>query len=100
VPKELSARAGGARADLLAALDVQRLTGYRASRELAWVVFPAGPDGATSLEVLHVPHLGTYRVVARELRTGSLEPAAVLGEFDIAGDAAACVAEALAGTRC
>jgi hypothetical protein len=91
----LSARAGGARAELLAALERQGLAGYRSSSELAWVVFPAPPDGTTSLEVLYVPHLARFRVVARDAGPGSVDPARLLGEVETAGEAAGCVAEVL-----
>jgi hypothetical protein len=88
------ARATTARADLLAALEGQGLSGYRASRELAWVVFPPAQEGGDALEVLHVPHLDLYRVVARRGRPRPAEPARLLGEFETADGAAECVAGA------
>jgi hypothetical protein len=99
VPIRLSVRAGGARTELLAALEREGLAGFRSSSELAWVVFPAPPEGTTSLEVLYVPHLDRYRVVARDAGRGSVDrsvdPARLLGEVETAGEAAGCVAEAL-----
>jgi hypothetical protein len=99
VTDSLPARATAARANLLAALEGQGLSGYRASRELAWVVFPPAQEGGDALEVLHVPHLDLYRVVARYGRPRSAEPARLLGEFETADGAAECVAEARPSAR-
>ena len=94
LPDRVAARAAGARAALLAALEARGLTGYRASQELAWVVFPPARDGEAALDVLHVPHLNAYRVVACDARPGSPQPARLLGQFGGAEEAAACVAAA------
>jgi hypothetical protein len=100
VPNRLSVRAVGARTELLEALERQGLSEYRASRELAWVVLPPPPGGTTSLEVLYVPHIGRFRVVARDTRVcgpGAVDPARLLGELETAAEAAGCVREALLG---
>jgi hypothetical protein len=82
---------------LLAALDRRRLTGYRSSPELAWVVFPPTRDGGESLQVLHDARRGRFRVVAAQ--TGNFFTADVetLGEFDDGDAAAACIEDALDG---
>ncbi|MGH2350644.1 MAG: hypothetical protein ACRDJN_03400 [Chloroflexota bacterium] len=80
---------------LLASLDRRQLTGYRASRELAWVVFPPPREGEASLEVLHLPQRGRYRVISLDPRVASTSPATVLGEFKDSDAAAACVEAAL-----
>ena len=94
MPNRLAARAAAARTALLAALDARGLTGYRSSQELARVVFPPLRDGGAALDVLHVPHLGAYRVLACDARPGSPEPGRPLGEFAGADAAAECVAAA------
>ena len=82
---------------LLAALDRRRLTGYRSSPELAWVVFPPTRDGGESVQVLHDARQGRFRVVAAQ--TGAFITADVqtLGEFDDSDAAAACIEAALVG---
>lgn len=82
---------------LLAALERRHLTGFRSSRELAWVVFPPQDDGAVSLEVIHVPRVNRFRVVSMETNGASTAPATTLGEFKNSDDAAACVEDALNG---
>lgn len=81
---------------LLAALERRRLTGYRSSREMAWVVFPPRREGEASLQILHVARTGRFRVVSAETEELSTVPATTLGEFKSGEDAAACVADALA----
>jgi hypothetical protein len=81
---------------LLAALERRHLTGYRSSRELAWVVFPPLREGGSSLEVLHVPRLDCYRVMVTDTRAASTTPVVTLGEFQDSDAAAACVEDALA----
>lgn len=81
---------------LLAALERRQLTGYRASRELAWVVFPAYEEGGTSLEVIHVPRLDRFRVVSIDTSAASTSPATTIGDFGDSDAAAACVQDALA----
>jgi hypothetical protein len=81
---------------LIAALERRRLTGYRASRDHAWVLFPPQRDGEPMLEVLHLPRANRFRVVSSETRW-STAAAATLGDFVDSEAAAACVAEALTG---
>lgn len=80
---------------LLAALDRRRLTGYRASREMAWVVFPPQNDGEASLEVIHSVREDRFRVVSTDTRPTSTTAATTLGIFKNSEDAAECVADAL-----
>ncbi len=80
---------------LLAALDRRRLTGYRASHEVAWVVFPPRREGQRSLEVVHLSRHGRYRVTVSDTHRQSTLPATTLGEFQDSDAAAACVEDAL-----
>lgn len=80
---------------LLAALERRHLTGYRSSREMAWVIFPPLREGGASLEVLHVPRLDCYRVMVTDTRASSTTPVVTLGEFQDCDAAAACVEDAL-----
>jgi hypothetical protein len=81
---------------LLAALERRRLTGYRSSRELAWVIFPPRCAGDASVQVLHVPRTGRFRVLSAETDSASTVPATPLGDFKDSDAAADCVADALA----
>lgn len=80
---------------LLAALERRRLTGFRVSRELAWVIFPPQCEGGSSLEVIHVPRLNRFRVVSSDTSQVSTVPATTLGDFRSSDAAAACVEDAL-----
>ena len=80
---------------LLTALERRRLTGFRASRELAWVVFPPKRDGGSSLEVLHVPRVNRFHVVSSDTSEASTSAATTLGEFRSVDAAAACIEDAL-----
>jgi hypothetical protein len=95
VLNRLSTRESAARSDLLAALERRGLTSYRASRELAWVVFPPAGEGAATLEILHISQLDVYRVVARDARPDTVDPARLLGLFATAEGAADCAASTL-----
>jgi hypothetical protein len=81
---------------LLAALERRRLTGFRSSRELAWVVFPPVQEGGTSLEVMHLPRVNRYRVISSETNEASTTPATTLGDFRSGEAAAALVEDVLA----
>lgn len=83
---------------LLAALERRRLTGYRASNDLAWVLFPPSQQGGVSLQVIHIPRLQRFRVVASDTHPSSTAPATLIGEFTDSDAAAACVQDALAQT--
>ena len=80
---------------LIAALERRRLTGFRASQELAWVVFPPAQEGGTSLEVMHLPRVNRFRVVSSETSDSSTTPATTLGDFRSGEAAAACVEDLL-----
>jgi hypothetical protein len=80
---------------LLAALDHRRLTGYRSSEEMAWVVFPPRREGEVSLEVLHMPRVNRFRVVSSDTCESSTAAATTLGEFRSSDAAAACIEDAL-----
>lgn len=80
---------------LLAALDRRRLTGYRASQDHAWVLFPPAEEGGSRIEVLHLPRANRFRVVSSHTDLTSTNPAATLGDFIDSEQAAACVAEVL-----
>ena len=80
---------------LLAALDRRRLTGFRSSDEMAWVVFPPQQEGGASLEVIHVARANRFRVVSSETSEASTVPATTLGEFRTGDAAAECVEDAL-----
>lgn len=80
---------------LHAALERRRLTGFRSSRELAWVVFPPKQDGGSSLEVLHVPRVNRFRVISSDTSDASTLAATTLGEFRSVDAAAACIEDAL-----
>ncbi|MBI3971469.1 MAG: hypothetical protein HY332_09290 [Chloroflexi bacterium] len=80
---------------LLAALQRRRLTGYRSSGDLAWVVFPPQHDGGVSLQVIHVPRRRRFRVVSTDTHPASTQPVTTVGEFKDSEAAAACVEDAL-----
>ena len=80
---------------LLTALERRRLTGFRSSRELAWVVFPPKRDGGSSLEVLHVPRANRFRVISSDTSEASTSAATTLGEFRSVDAAPACIEDAL-----
>lgn len=80
---------------LLTALERRRLTGFRASNEVAWVVFPPRRDGGATLAVLHIPRSNTFRVVSSETSQGATGGSTTLGDFRTGDAAAACVEDAL-----
>ena len=82
---------------LLAALQHRRLTGYRASQDQAWVVFPPQSEGGTTVQVVHLARLRRFRVVSSETDPASTIEPTTLGEFKDSGEAAACVEDALKG---
>jgi hypothetical protein len=81
---------------LLAALERRRLTGYCASQDLAWVVFPPQQEGGARVEVIHLPRANRFRVVSSATSQSSTAPATTLGTFRSSEAAAACVQDALA----
>ncbi len=80
---------------LLAALERRRLTGFSASEELAWVLFPPQRAGGNALAVLHVPSVNRFRVVSSQTQEWSTAPASTIGDFLSSDAAAACVEDAL-----
>jgi len=80
---------------LLAALERRRLTGYRSSPELAWVVFPPERDGGISVQVLHDPRKRRFRVVSSHTSDFFTTAASALGDFKDSDAAAACIEDAL-----
>jgi hypothetical protein len=84
---------------LLAALQRRRLTGYRSSADLAWVVFPPRQEGGISVQVLHDPRRHRFQVVSSYTAPGSTSGPTTLGEFEDSDAAAACVEDALAGSE-
>ena len=84
---------------LLAALERRRLTGYRSSPELAWVVFPPASEGGASLQVLHDPRKRRYRVISSPTADFFTGDANTLGDFKDSDAAAACVEDALGAPR-
>lgn len=80
---------------LLAALERRRLTGFRASRDAAWVVFPPRHEGGELLAVVHVPRANRFRVVSSQTQACSTAAATTLGNFRSSEAAAACVEAAL-----
>ena len=84
---------------LLAALARRRLTGYRSSPELAWVVFPPERDGGLSVQVLHDPRKRRFRVMSTPTTEFFTADAHALGDFRDSDDAAACIEDALSHTQ-
>jgi hypothetical protein len=82
---------------LLAALERRRLTGYRSSPELAWVVFPPKHDSGESVQVLHDARRRRFRVVSTQTRDFFTSDVQALGDFADSEAAAACIADALCG---
>jgi hypothetical protein len=80
---------------LLAALEHRRLTGYRSSEEMAWVVFPPRREGDASLEVIHMPRVNRFRVVSSDTCETTTTGATTIGEFRSGDAAAACIEDAL-----
>jgi hypothetical protein len=80
---------------LLAALERRRLTGFRASEETAWVLFPPQRAGGNALAVLHLPRVNRFRVVSSQTGEWSTTPASTIGDFRSSDAAAACVEDAL-----
>ena len=80
---------------LLAALERRRLTGYRSSPELAWVVFPPKHEGGESVQVLHDPRRRRFRVVTCQTRNFYTSSVRALGDFPDGETAAACIEDAL-----
>jgi hypothetical protein len=80
---------------LLAALERRRLTGYRSSPELAWVVFPPERDGGVSVQVLHDPRKRRFRVVSTQTGEFLTDGTNALGDFKDSDAAAACIEDAL-----
>lgn len=83
---------------LLTALERRRITGFRASTEVAWVVFPPQEEGGTSLAVMHMPRSNKFRVVSSETSQSATSGATTLGEFRSGDAAAACIEDALGPT--
>ena len=84
---------------LLAALERRRLTGYRSSPELAWVVFPPARDGGVSVQVLHDPRRRRFRVVSAPTSDFFTHAPHTLGDFKDSDAAAACIEDALGAQR-
>ena len=80
---------------LLAALERRRLTGYRSSPELAWVVFPPQHDGDISVQVLHDPRQRRFRVSSTQTTGFFTAESRGLGDFADSEAAAACIEDAL-----
>jgi len=80
---------------LLAALERRHLTGFRASPDAAWVVFPPAQEGGAVLEVIHLPRANRFRVVSSQAAGQSGISATTLGNFRTGDDAAACIEDAL-----
>jgi hypothetical protein len=80
---------------LLAALERRRLTGFSASEEMAWVLFPPQRAGGNTLTVLHVPSVNRFRVVSSQTQDWFTSPASTIGDFRSCDAAAACVEDAL-----
>jgi hypothetical protein len=80
---------------LLAALEHRRLTGFRSSEEMAWVVFPPRREGDASLEVIHMPRVNRFRVISSATGETVTSGATTLGEFRSGEAAAACIEDAL-----
>ena len=80
---------------LLAALERRRLTGYRSSPELAWVVFPPRNDSGESVQVLHDARRRRFRVVSTQTSSFFTSEVRALGDFRDSEAAAACIEDAL-----
>jgi hypothetical protein len=82
---------------LLAALERRRLTGYRSSPELAWVVFPPRNGSGESVQVLHDARRRRFRVISTQTSDFFTSEIKALGDFADSEAAAACVEDALSG---
>ena len=83
---------------LLAALERRRLTGFRASPDAAWVLFPPAQDGGAVLEVIHLPRIRRFRVVSSQANGPTGASTTTLGNFRSSDSAAACIEDALTTT--
>lgn len=80
---------------LLAALERRQLTGFRASPDAAWVLFPPNQEGGAVLEVIHLPRANRFRVVSSQAAGQSGITATTLGNFRSSQAAVACIEDAL-----
>jgi hypothetical protein len=76
-------------------LERRRLTGYRSSPELAWVVFPPKSAGGESVQVLHDAKRRRFRVVSTQTSDFFTAGTRPLGDYEDSDEAAACIEDAL-----